>query len=135
MEILINDFSERFRDAKAMEFPSLLTQPRLVDLSAVSEQYQRKLCELQQDESVKTLFKIKGTTMWLSKECEKKYPRLSTSARQKLIRFPSSCLVECGFSFGMELLRAKRNQLEKCKRVDLRLKLTKLEPRIKQTCN
>jgi len=51
--------------------------------------------------------------MWLSKECEKKYPHLSTSARQKLKRFPSSCLVECGFSFGMELLRAKQWRTEK----------------------
>jgi len=72
--------------------------------------------------------------MWLTKECEKKYLRSSTLAKQKLIRFPSSCLVENGFSV-VELLRAKRNQLENCKDVDLRLKLTKLEPRIKQICN
>ena len=109
--------------------------PPFVDLSAVSEKCQQELCELQQNESVKTLFKIKGTTMWLSKECEKKYLRSSTLAKQKLIRFPSSCLVENGFSFVVDLLRVKRNQLENCKNVDMRLKLTKLEPRIKQICN
>jgi len=68
-----------------MELFSWLTQPLLVDLPAVSEQCQQELCELQKDESVKTLFKIKGTTMWLSEECEKKYPHLNTLARQKLI--------------------------------------------------
>jgi len=52
-----------------------------------------------------------------------------------LIRFPSSCLVESGFSVIVELLRAKGNRLEISKRGHLRLKLTKLEPRIKQTCD
>ena len=70
----MNDFNQRFYDRKAMEFPSWLTQPLLSDLSAVSEQYQQELCELQQDESMKTLFKIKGNLMWLSQECKKKYP-------------------------------------------------------------
>ena len=73
--------------------------------------------------------------MWLSEKCEKKYPRSRTSARQKVIRFPSSCLDECRLSVVAELLQAKRNQLEINKRGDLRLKLTKLEPRIKQMCN
>ena len=58
--MLINDFNERFRDLKAMEFFFWLTQPLLADLSAVSEQCQQELCELQQDESIKTLFKTKG---------------------------------------------------------------------------
>jgi len=75
---------------------------------------------------MKTFFKLKGTIMWLSKECEKKYLCSSTLAKQKLIRFPSSCLVENGFSVVVELLRARRNQLENCKDVGLRLKLTKL---------
>jgi len=53
--MLIDDFSERFHELKAMEFPSWLTQPLLVDLSGVPEQRQQELCELQQDEVVKTL--------------------------------------------------------------------------------
>ena len=47
LEMLINDFNQRFYDLKAMEFPSWLTQPILSNLSAVSEQYQQELCELQ----------------------------------------------------------------------------------------
>jgi len=81
VEMLIHDFNERFHDWKAMEFPSWLTQPLLVDLSAVSEQWQQELCELQQDELVKTLVKIKGTMMWLSEECKRKYPRSKILAR------------------------------------------------------
>jgi len=87
VEMLINGFNERFHYLKAMEFLSWLTQPLLVDLSAVSEQCQQELCELQQDEFLKTFFK--GTTLWLSKECEKKYHHSRSLARQKLTSFPS----------------------------------------------
>jgi len=73
--------------------------------------------------------------MWLSEECEKKYPRSSTKARQKLISFPSTCLVKCGVSVVADLLRAKRNQLDITKRGYLRLKRAKIEPRIKQIFN
>ena len=110
LEILITDFNKRFFDLKALEFPSGLTQPLLADLSAISEQCQQELCELQQDKSMKTLCKIKGTMMWLSAECEKKYFRSCTLARQKLTSFPSSCLVECDFSVVADLLNAERNQ-------------------------
>ena len=63
MEMLIDDFNDRLHDLKAMEFPSWLTQRLLEDLSAVSEQYQQEFFELQHDQSVKTLFKIKGTAL------------------------------------------------------------------------
>ena len=93
LKILINDFNENLYDLKAMEFSSWLTQTLLTDLSAVSEQCQQELCELQQDEFIKTYYKTKGTMMWMSKECKKKYPNCSTLARQKLISFLSSYLV------------------------------------------
>jgi len=134
VEMLISDFNERFHDLKAIEFPSWSTQPLLVDLSAVSEQWQREIRELQ-DEIVKTFFKIKAATMCLSEKCEKKYPHSSISARQKVISFPSSCSVESGFIFVAGLLYAGRNQLEITTRDDLSLKLTKMEPRIKNICN
>ena len=58
LEILITDFNKRFYHLKAIEFPSWLTQSLLADLSAISKQCQQELCELQQDKSIKTLFKI-----------------------------------------------------------------------------
>ena len=109
LEILMTDFNERFHDLKAMEFPSWLTQPLLADLSAISEQCQQELRELQQDKSMKTLFKIEETMMWLSEECEKKHPRSSTLASQKRISFLSTYLVECGISVVADLLNAERN--------------------------
>ncbi|CAI9718247.1 domain-containing 3-like [Octopus vulgaris] len=134
LNILIKDFNDRFCDLKAMNFLSWLTQPLLINVSDATIQYQEELSELQHDESVKTLFKLKGTKMWLYDEVERKYPKISTSARELLIPFPSSYLVECGFSAVDNLLEAKRNRLEITKRGDLRLKLTKLSPQIKNLC-
>ena len=74
--MLIKDFNDRFGDLKAMNFPSWLTQPLLVDVSDAAVQYQEELSELKHDESVITLFKLKGTNMWLCDEVVKKYPNI-----------------------------------------------------------
>ena len=112
-----------------------MTQPFLVDLSAVTMNYQRTLSELQNDDSIKTLFKIKGTMMWLCEETQAKYPNTSSLARKLLLPFPSSYLVACGFSAVNDLLLKKRNRLDSTKRGDLRFKLKKILPRIKSLCS
>ncbi|GFV82822.1 uncharacterized protein TNCV_4147901 [Trichonephila clavipes] len=93
--------------------------------------YQAELAELQNDDSVKILFSIKGAMAWLSEETEIKYPNSTKCAKKLLLPFPSSFLAECGFSAVNDLLIKKRNQLDLTQRGDLRLKLTKLEPNIK----
>nr|CAH7761336.1 unnamed protein product [Callosobruchus chinensis] len=54
------------------------------------------------------------------------YPVLWNIARKFLISFPSSYLVERGFSAVTNLLTKKRNRLDIISRGDLRLTLTKL---------
>ncbi|XP_036357556.1 protein ZBED8-like [Octopus sinensis] len=49
LNILIKDFNDRFCDLKAMNFPSWLTQPLLINVSDATIQYQEKLSELQHD--------------------------------------------------------------------------------------
>ncbi|XP_076042678.1 zinc finger BED domain-containing protein 5-like [Oratosquilla oratoria] len=135
LKILASDFEERFSDLKQVDFPSWVMQPVLVDVTDVSVQYQEELSELQNDESVKTLFNIKGVMAWLCDETETKYPNSTSFARQLLLPFPSSHLAECGFSAVNDLLLKKRNSLDIIKRGDLRLKLTKLLPNIKSLCS
>ncbi|XP_067125953.1 SCAN domain-containing protein 3-like [Centruroides vittatus] len=135
LKILITDFKERFADLKEMNFPTWMVQPVLVDLADISNlQYQEELAELQSDESVITLFNIKGAMAWLCGETEAKYPNTTKCARKLLLPFPSSYLAECGFSAVSDLLTKKRNRLDITQRGDLRLKLTKLEPDIKSLC-
>ncbi|XP_067126888.1 SCAN domain-containing protein 3-like [Centruroides vittatus] len=135
LKILITDFKERFADLKEMNFPTWMVQPVLVDLADISNlQYQEELAELQSDESVITLFNIKGAMAWLCDETEAKYPNTTKCARKLLLPFPSSYLAECGFSAVSDLLTKKRNRLDITQRGDLRLTLTKLEPDIKSLC-
>ena len=91
---------------------------------------------MQNDESVKTSFSIKGAMAWLCDGTETKYPISTSFARnlKLLLPFPSSYLAECGFSAVNDLLLKKRNRLDITRRGDLRLKLTKLEPDIKSLC-
>ncbi len=68
LKTMNSDLNYRFSDLKEMVFPSWITHPLLVDLSDVAIQYQEELSEIQIYESVGTLFKIKGTMMWLCGE-------------------------------------------------------------------
>lgn len=135
LKILASDLKERFSDLKQIDFPTWVMQPVLVDLSDVSMQYQEELSEIQNDESVKTLFNIKGAMAWLCDETETKYPNSTSFARKLLLPFPSSYLAECGFSAVNDLLLKKRNRLDITKRGDLRLKPTKLVRNIKSLCS
>ena len=77
-------FQLQISDLKEINYPSWMTQPLLVDLSDVTMEYQGELSELQNDDSIKALFKIKGTMMWLCKETQDKYPNTSSLARKLL---------------------------------------------------
>ena len=68
LKIMASDFKERFSDLKQIDFPTWVMQPMLVDIADVSMQYQEELSEMQNDESVKTLFNIKGVMSWLCDE-------------------------------------------------------------------
>ncbi|KAL4152910.1 hypothetical protein QTP88_000743 [Uroleucon formosanum] len=58
------------------------------------------------------------------------YPQLWKEVELLIMAFPSTCLVEKGFSAVQQLLTKLRNKLEICERGDLRLMLTSIEPDI-----
>ena len=60
LKILSADLKERFSDLKQIDFPAWMMQPMLVDLSDISNMQYQELAEMQNDETVKTLFNIKG---------------------------------------------------------------------------
>ena len=85
----------------------------LVNLSHISKmQYQEELAEMQNDESVKTLFNINGSMAWFFEEIKIKFPSTTECARKLLLLFPSSYLDECGFSAITDLLLKNRNRLD-----------------------
>ncbi|GFV62003.1 SCAN domaincontaining protein 3like [Trichonephila clavipes] len=74
LKIRASDFKERFSDLKQIDFSTWVAQTMLVDISDTSMLYQKELSEMQNDESVKTMFNIKGVTVWLCDETKTKYP-------------------------------------------------------------
>ena len=126
---LAEDFESRFSDLKLMVFPDWVTQPFMCNLESLeSADYQQELSELIHDPSAAVIHKTKGQMMWFSTEICTKFPILSRDAQLMLLPFPTSYLVECGFSAVMDILTKKRNRLHICKRGDLRIKLSKLVP-------
>ncbi|XP_026475534.1 protein ZBED8-like [Ctenocephalides felis] len=119
------DMKERFSDLKQIDFPAWMLQPVIVDLTDISDmQYQEELAEFQNNESANTLFNRKGAMLWLCQEIEAKYPKITKCTRKLFLPFPTSYLVECGFSAVNDLLIKKRNRLDITERGDLRLKLS-----------
>jgi hypothetical protein len=77
----------------------------------------RELSEIQNDASMRTLFSIKRTMAWLCDETETKTPNSTSFARKLLLPFPTSYLVEFGFSAVNDLLLKKKNRLDITNRV------------------
>lgn len=84
------------------------------------------MIEISTNEMLKASFKNGEnlTEFCLRSTISRIYPGLSTVVQKLLIAFPSSYLVERGFSAVTNLITKKRNQLDMVKRGDLRLHLT-----------
>ncbi|KRX18167.1 SCAN domain-containing protein 3 [Trichinella nelsoni] len=91
---------------------------------------EEELVELQTNEELKLKFKNGYHSFWLQKQITDLYPGLWRMVRKFLLAFPSSYLVERGFSVVTDFLTKKRNRLQIDKRGDLRLFLTNIEPNV-----
>ena len=131
LQSMVTDFMQRFVDLSEMDFPKWLTQYKLVDHGDVEQQFQNELADLQNDSSAEVVHKAKRQFMWLDEEIVENYPNLSKHAQSLLLPFPTSYLVECAFSAVADILTKKRGSLTVIDRCDLRLKLTKLVPSVK----
>lgn len=58
--------------------------------------------------SFKAVVRIKGILMWLYEVSEKKHPHATALAREALLQFPWSYLVECGFSAATDRCKLKK---------------------------
>ncbi|KRY13138.1 SCAN domain-containing protein 3 [Trichinella patagoniensis] len=92
---------------------------------------QEEHVEMSADLEAKLLFKHKSLSeFWSNVNITNKYPKLSAAAQPFLLAFPSSYLVEAGFSHVNAILSKQRNRLNLEMRGDLRLKLTNFQPNI-----
>uniref|UniRef100_A0A5S6QI82 HAT C-terminal dimerisation domain-containing protein n=1 Tax=Trichuris muris TaxID=70415 RepID=A0A5S6QI82_TRIMR len=110
LESLHQDFIERFQDIFSLEVPDWVMNP-LSGVENAEVKLQEELLELQVNEELKPKFKLGYRTFWLQRDISRLYPRLWPIVRNLLISFPSSYLVERGFSVVADLLTKKRNKL------------------------
>ena len=131
---LKEDLEIRFKDLKELKIPEWVVNPFQADANNTDPNLVEELIDLQNDFEGKVLFQQIGYEAFWPKE-QDKYPYLWKKIKLLLLAFPSSYLVEKGFSVVLQLLTKQRNRLQICKRGDLRLCLSNIEPDIIKLAN
>ncbi|KAK2726991.1 hypothetical protein QYM36_007736 [Artemia franciscana] len=106
--------------------------PFEVNVAEIELSLQEPLIELQSDEITRAKSKDEKYNIRKTTDVATKYPLLWDKAQFYVIAFPTSYLVEAGFSRVSQMLSKARNRLDIVKRGDLRLSLTSIEPNIKK---
>lgn len=105
------DFNIRFEDLENLNVPSWIIQPFECDISEVNVSLQEELIEIREDLELKILFQTTGyAKFWNNKDIRKKFPKLKNIAEPMFLTFPSSYLVEAGFSHINNILRKTRTR-------------------------
>ena len=128
---LHKDMSTRFQDLITLDIPNWVINPfetiSLEDMETIDD-IDEELLTLQNYCELKPKFSISYQHFWLQKDIAIHYPALWEKVKILLIAFPTSYLVERGFSAVAQLLGKQRQSLDIVKRGDLRLNLTNIEP-------
>ncbi|KFD65047.1 hypothetical protein M514_22764 [Trichuris suis] len=93
LELLHQDFIERFEDILSLEVPDWMTDP-FSGVENAELQLQEELLELQANEELKPKFNLGYRAFWLHRVIPHLYPRLWNVVRKLLISFPSSYVAE-----------------------------------------
>ncbi|KAI6660135.1 hypothetical protein LOD99_10527 [Oopsacas minuta] len=131
LEVLKADMIKRFTDLLELEPPHWLIDPFCVAAPTVPLYLQEELMDLQSDCEEKAHFTMMGyERLWIAIAGRNKFPNLWKVAKLLVLAFPTSYLVERGFSAVVQLLTKQRNRLDISQCGDLRLLLTDMKPDI-----
>ena len=132
LEVLKDDMIKRFTDLLELETPDWIIDPFSVDIDEVSLELQEELSDMHNDCVKKVRFKMMGyERFWQGMSVRNKFPNMWKVAKLLTLAFPTSYLVERGFSAVIQLLTKQRNKLDIPKSGDLRLLLTEMRPNVK----
>ena len=133
---LQKDMENRFEDILSLEVSAWMEMPFNTDVNDVEVICQEELLQLKYDTESKANFNKGGyLLLWQNKKMPHLYPNLWNRISSLLIPFPTSYLVESGFSVVNHILTKERNCLKISDRGDLRLFLTKIKPNIESLVN
>ena len=126
-----DDMNERFKDLTTLKVPDWVVKPFSADVTKAPFEIQEELIDIQNDEEAKAIYKDgRYDVLWA--EMSDRYPGLWNDAKLLVLSFPTSYLVEKGFSAVTTILTKKRNRLCVVERGDLRLKMTTFTPDVKK---
>jgi len=131
LEKLGDDMRERFQDLISLDVPDWVVRPfdANIPITQVPMNIQEDFIDLQNDAELRAIFNSSGYELMWFHACSK-YPALWKDVKLLILSFPTSYLVEKGFSAVSTILTKKRNRMSITDRGDLRLYLTKLMPDI-----
>ncbi|KAM3833924.1 zinc finger BED domain-containing protein 5-like [Diretmus argenteus] len=124
------DLEIRFRDLLNLDVPLWVVQPFQADVAECEPSIQEHLIDIQSDDEAKAIFRTSGWgSMWIT--YAQRYPALWEKTRLIILAFPTTYLVEQGFSQVLHMQSKYRNRLDLASGA-LRLKLTSLQPAVKK---
>ncbi|KAG0435168.1 SCAN domain-containing protein 3 [Dictyocoela muelleri] len=123
----------RFDDLLNLVIPKCIIDPFTFNVENVDVLLQKTLMDLQNDLTAKKCFENEKYNSGFKNKMTEKYPLLWEETKLFYIAFPSSYLVETGYSrVYNDLITHKRNRLDLTKRGNFRLGLSKIEPNLKK---
>ena len=122
------NMSSRFLDIFSLEVPEWVIDPQHESSLEGAGVLEEELISLQNDIELKPKLSNSYQDFWLQKAVRERYPAVWYKVKLYFIAFPTSYLVEKGFSAVSQLLCKQRNRLAVTDRGDLRLFLTALKP-------
>lgn len=133
LQALRDDMVRRFQDLSKLVIPEWVVDPFTADSSSASIEVQESLIGLQTDEEMKAHFRMMGIeSFWAKVSNSPQYSNIWEQVKLLFVAFPSSYLVERGFSAVLALKTKQRNRLNVESQGDLRLYLSSgLQPRVK----
>lgn len=132
LQQLKEDLTSRFQDLIELDVPAWITDPFGVVLEGVDVNLQEELVELRNNEDCKVRIKTGFKKLWQNHSMAGLFPIMWGIVHKLLLTFPTSYLVETGFSTATFLHSDKSKRLDMVNRGDLRLYLSLLIPRVKE---
>ncbi|KAK9685210.1 hypothetical protein QE152_g38216 [Popillia japonica] len=130
--VVLEDVDVKLQDLIELDVPAWITDPFGVVLEDVDVKLQEELVKLRNNEDCKVRNKTGIKNLWQNHSMAGLFPTKWEIVHKLLLTFPTSYLVETGFSAATFLHSDKRNRLDMVNREDLRLYLTLLTPRVKK---
>ena len=132
LDQLSKDMSERFQDLLLLKIPDWVINPFLDISYEETGIVEEELVSLINDIELRPKFRKSYQDFWLQTGISDRYPHLWNKVKLYFIAFPTSYLVERGFSAVTQILTKQRNRLQITERGDLRLLLSSFKPDVEK---